>query len=373
MKRLLCIVSSLDAGGAETFMMKIFRSFPDKYKLDFVVSTEKGFYEKEVVELGGKIHRVPLRTQHPFKTFQKIMDIVKKEGYESVLKLCDTPIGFFDLLACKMGGAKTICVRSCNASSDESIPKHILNSLLRPLFNQIANVKIAPSKMAAEYTFGKKQVEKNNVHFLHNAVDLNVYQYSEEGRKRIRQEFKIGQEELLIGHVGRFNKQKNHMFLLDVFVSVKKIRSDAKLLLVGDGENKSDVIDRAEQLGIQNSIIFTGIRADIPDLLSAMDVFAFPSLYEGMPNTIIEAQAVGLPCVLSDSITREAEITNLLRYISLNEKSVVWAKNIIESVQQKRIDTKKELINEGYEIHQTVCEFINMVFDKGVNRNEQKN
>ena len=118
MKRLLCIVSSLDTGGAETFMMKIFRGLPAEYKLDFIVSTDTGFYEKEVLSLGGKIYRIPLRTEHPIKTFNAIKKIVKDNNYQYVLKLCDTPIGFFDLLAAKMGGANKICVRSCNANSN---------------------------------------------------------------------------------------------------------------------------------------------------------------------------------------------------------------------------------------------------------------
>lgn len=108
MKRVLCIVSSLDTGGAETFMMKIFRSLPKNYKLDFIVSTSSGYYEEEVKELGGKIFRIPLRTEHPFKTFKEIKRVVKNNNYEIVLKLCDTPIGIFDILASKMGGAKKI-------------------------------------------------------------------------------------------------------------------------------------------------------------------------------------------------------------------------------------------------------------------------
>ena len=119
MKRLLCIVSSLDTGGAETFMMKIFRGLPSEYKLDFIVSTDSGFYEKEVLSLGGKIHRVPLRTEHPIGTFNAIRKIVKENKYQYVLKLCDTPIGFFDLLAAKTGGASKLCVRSCNENSNK--------------------------------------------------------------------------------------------------------------------------------------------------------------------------------------------------------------------------------------------------------------
>lgn len=362
MKRLLCIVSSLDTGGAETFMMKIFRSLPKGYKLDFIVSTDSGFYEEEVCSLGGKIYRVPLRTKYPIKTFNAIKKIVKKGNYKYVLKLCDTPIGVFDLLAAKLGGAKKLCVRSCNAASNESNLKHIVNNVLRPLFNEITDIKIAPSKLAAEYTFGKNMVNRNKVYFLHNAVDLDIYKYSEDGRVKIREEFGINSQQLVLGHIGRFNYQKNHMFLLNVFAHVKEKRKDSVLLLVGDGERKAEIINRVNELGLKDSVIFAGVRSDIPDLLSAIDVFVFPSFYEGMPNTIIEAQATGLPCVLADTITKEAKITSLLNYLPLEKNYEEWSTVIIESASINRLNTKPSFIKAGYDIKSSVSNLIKLVF-----------
>lgn len=362
LKRVLCIVSSLDTGGAETFMMKIFRSLPKNYKLDFIVSTSSGYYEEEVKELGGKIFRIPLRTEHPFKTFKEIKRVVKNNNYEIVLKLCDTPIGIFDILASKMGGAKKICVRSCNASSSESKLKHIFFKILRPVFNKLIDVKIAPSILAAEYTFGKKIVEKDEVYFLHNAVDLDVYYYSEEGRKKVREEFSIDSEQLVIGHIGRFNNQKNHSFLLDVFKEINKCNPSSLLILVGNGENKQQIVSKIKKLGLDDSVMLTGIRSDVTDLLSAMDVFVFPSFYEGMPNTIIEAQATGLPCVLSDSITKEAKITNLLHYLSLNKTSKEWCEIALNSKVEMRKQPRDNFISNRYDMESIVKEFIEIVF-----------
>lgn len=362
MKRLLCIVSSLDTGGAETFMMKIFRGLPAEYKLDFIVSTDTGFYEKEVLFLGGKIYRIPLRTEHPIKTFNAIKKIVKDNNYQYVLKLCDTPIGFFDLLAAKMGGANKICVRSCNANSNEGKLKSLVNKMLRPFFNMITDVKIAPSKLAAEYTFGHKAVNKNEVVFLHNAVDLDVYHYDSRKREKIREELHIKPEQLVVGHIGRFNYQKNHEFLLDIFSSIQSKRKDAVLLLVGDGEKKEEIISKIDRLGLTQNVILTGIRSDIPDLLSSMDVFVFPSFFEGMPNTIIEAQATGMPCILSDSITKEAEITNLLEYLSLSEDCNKWATIAIDSVLKDRPDTREDFIKQGYNIEYSISKLIEIIF-----------
>ena len=362
----MCIVSSLDVGGAETFMMKLFRVLYAKCKFDFIVSKDNGVYEAEVESLGGKIYRVPLRTKHPIETFKKIEKIVKSNGYKKVLKLCDTPMGFFDLLAAKIGGADRVCVRSCNAYSEESKLQHIIYAILRPLFNNTANLKIAPSKLAAEYTFGKNAVEQKDVYFLHNAIDLKKYSYQEQGREKIRKEFNLLPTQLIVGHIGRFNYQKNHDFLLEIFADIIQKRPDAILFLVGEGEKKQDLVKKAEKLGLEKSVIFAGIRMDIPEVLSAMDIFIFPSFYEGMPNTIIEAQACGLPCVLSDSITKEAKITELLTYISLDENSKIWCDVALEKVSQYRKDTKENLSLAGYDIEKVSLEFLGLFFNEGV-------
>ena len=230
-KRLLVILASLNSGGAETFMMKLFRSLPKDYKIDFIVSAKSGFYEKEVVELGGRIFRVPLRTKEPIKTFKAIYDVVKQNHYTHILKLCDTPIGLYDLLAARMGGAKVLCVRSCNAGSSTSKLGTMVNDFLRPFLNYIADVKLAPSRLAAEFTFGKAEVEAGKVNFIHNGVDLNVYKYVEENRRKVRREFGIADEQFVVGHIGRFNQQKNHKFLIDVFAEVLKQKPNALLML----------------------------------------------------------------------------------------------------------------------------------------------
>ena len=197
---------------------------------------------------------------------------------------------------------------------------------------------------------------------LHNAVDLDVYNYDSQKRKKIREELNIKPEQLVVGHIGRFNYQKNHEFLLDIFSSIQSKRKDAVLLLVGDGEKKEEIISKIDRLGLTQNVILTGIRSDIPDLLSSMDVFVFPSFFEGMPNTIIEAQATGMPCILSDSITKEAEITNLLEYLSLSEDCNKWATIAIDSVLKDRPDTREDFIKQGYNIEYSISKLIEIIF-----------
>ena len=369
MKRILCIVSSLDTGGAETFMMKIFRKLPAEYCMDFVVSTESGFYENEVISLGGRIYRIPLRTKHPIASYSALVRIVRENQYEYVLKLCDTPIGVVDLLAAKKGGARQVCVRSCNAASSEGSLRKVVNGILRPVLNKTANVKIAPSDLAAKYTFGKKEVDSGRVIFLHNAIDMDVYRFSETGRKTIRAEYGIKENDFVVGHIGRFNHQKNHKFLIDVFREILKQEHSAKLLLVGNGELADEVKKQVFDYRIEDKVFFCGVRADIPALLSAMDVFIFPSFYEGMPNTIIEAQATGLPCVMSDTITKEAKITDDVLYVPLTRPVTEWANIAIKAGNGIRKNTVSQLVQAQYDIESAVSCFVTAI-NKSLKGNE---
>lgn len=362
MKRVLCVVSKLNTGGAETFLMKILRTIDrQEYVLDFIVSAD-GIYDEEVLALGGKVYKVPLRTEHPIQVYKEIERIVKENEYRYFMKLCDTPIGILDVLAARAGGAKRITVRSCNAATNSSWIKERIYGLIRPFFNALIDCKIAPSTMAAEYTFGKKAVKKGKVALLNNGVDLSVYRFEPAGRKQIRDEFNIDDDTVLLGHIGRFSRQKNHAFLIEVFAQYHTRNKHAKLMLVGEGELKNQIQELIKKYQLKDAVIFTGVRKDIPQILSAMDVFVFPSFYEGMPNTVIEAQATGLPVVLSDTITKEADITGLLEYRSLAESADVWAKAVISKMQTERTDHTKDFIDNRYDMQSVVEQFITLVF-----------
>lgn len=360
MTRILCIISGLTAGGAETFLMKIYRALPNKeYKIDFIVSEKGGCYTEEVMQKGGHIYVIPLRTKRPFVALCKIRNIVKINRYDSVLKLGNTPIAALDLIAAKLGGAKSIGMRSCNALTGQPFMSKCVDALLRPVLNLVANVKIAPSILSAEFTFGKKKANKD-VHILHNGVDLKVFHYDEAGRCRIRKEFEI-EDKFVVGHVGRLNKQKNHRFLLEVFEKLQSIRQNAVLILIGTGEEIDNINAWIQELELGNKVILAGQRFDIPQILSAMDVMIFPSLHEGMPNTIIEAQAVGLPCLISDTITDEADITGLVKYKSLTDSSSEWAEMALQIAKFPRRDTEEDFRKHGYDIECVSKEFVSLL------------
>ena len=366
MKRLLCILDSLDTGGAETFLMKIYRAIDrDQYQIDFVVCKE-GYYDEEVKEKGGKIFIISLRTEAFLTSFIQLTRIVRDNHYTSVLKLGSSPIVVTDLIAAKIGGAKRICLRSCNAPLSIGIKRQAIDALLRPLMNKITMVKIAPSDLAAEYTYGKKEVESGNVVFLNNAVDLNYYCYDLEEALNIREKLNLNGK-LVVGHIGRFSRQKNHIFLVEILKEMIKLNENVVMILIGTGELEDEIRRKITELRIEKYVRFLGRRNDIPQLLSAMDVFVFPSLYEGMPNTVIEAQATGLPCLISNTITKEANITNLVEYMSLDESASKWAVKAIElcktEVDREKGESAKILREKGYSIDYSAKVFTELCFD----------
>lgn len=366
MKRLLCLIGSMNTGGSETFLMKMFRGIDkSKYSMDFCINVEQEcFYEKEIKELGGKVYKIPSKSEN-LKEFKKqLAEIVKNNGYEYVLRITSTAMGFMDLKIAKKAGARVCSARSSNSSDGNSLKAKIAHRLGRLLYGKFVDVKFAPSDLAAEYTFGKRAVQKGKVALLHNGVDLSVFHFDQDGRKNIRKEFGIGEAQMVVGHIGRFMEQKNHMFLLDIFHQIYAQDNSAVLLLVGTGELQAQIEEKIKALGLEKNVIFAGVRSDVPQLLSAMDVFVFPSFYEGMPNTVIEAQATGLPCVIADTITKEADITGLVNYLSLSDSAEKWAETACSLVSGARKNTKEDFMNNKYDIESVAQEFVRLVFDE---------
>lgn len=361
--RVLCLISAMNTGGAETFLMKLYRNMDrSRYQMDFCVTvSEKGFYDDEIEELGGKIYRIPRKTENLYRFKSALSDVVKNNNYKYVLRITSNAMGFLDLKIAKKAGAECCIARSSNSSDGGSMRSIISHKIGSLLYRKYIDIALAPSDLAASYTFGKKAYESGIVHILHNAVDLKRFHYDEEARKEIRTEFSIIPDAKVFGHVGRFAEQKNHIFLAEIFKEISIKNENAVFLLVGDGELRAMFEKKIEETGIKGRVIFAGVRADIPRLLSAMDVFVFPSFYEGMPNTVIEAQATGLPCVISDTITNEADITGLVQYMSLDRSPKEWADLSIRQLKLKRENQEICFREKKYDIESTVIEFENIL------------
>lgn len=363
-KRLLCIVSTMNTGGAETFLMKIYRELDKSmYQMDFYcMSEEIGFYEDEIRNLGGRIYHSIPKSKNLIKSFVGLKNIIKNEKYDYVMRISEHSLATLDLLAAKLGGAKILIQRSSNANSLGKVNR-ILHFLFKWLPTFIPNIKIAPSIKAAEYTFGRRAVKNKNVVILNNAIKVDDFIFNTTRRNKIIEEFNL-EGSLVVGHVGRFNYQKNHSYLLDVFLEISKVRENSNLLLVGEGELENKIKKKIMELGLQKKVIFTGVRRDVADVMMAMDVLIFPSFYEGMPNTVIEAQASGLPCIISDTITKEAAITNLVSYKSLSVGPKSWANEALKQINsnKKRLNLKDDFVENGYDIANVTRIFEDLIF-----------
>ena len=356
-------MNSMNTGGAETFLMKQYRKLDrEKYQMDFCVNIqERGYYDDEIEALGGRIYRIPLKSEDFTGSLKALEKVVRENGYESVLCSSVKPGTALELLAAKKGGAKRLIYRSSNTAVDGGTKQKILHSTLGQLAKVVPNVKLAPSKEAAEYCFGKKCMENGKANILYNGVDVSFYRYSNEKRQEMREKLGLVNE-FAIFHVGRFSTAKNHSFLLEVFAEILKKNPGSRLFLVGGGELEEKIRCKAKELNIIDSVELLGIRRDIPDLLCAADVFVFPSFYEGMPNTVIEAQALSVPCVISDRITPDADITGRVKYLPLGDAEL-WAETALEYAGKfDRQDMTEIFKAQKYDSDSTAKEFVRYCF-----------
>jgi len=363
MKRLLCIVSSMDRGGAETFLMKVYRCLDrTKYQMDFCVSkSEKGFYDDEIKSLGGKIYVVSPKSKKPLKSFFQIKKIVKENKYNSVLRTSQQSLATIDLIAARCGGAKKLIYRSSNANITGGGLKKFLNKLFSFLPKIVPNVKVAPSTEAAEFVFGKNSVKNGEVTILPNGVDYDKFKINFETREKLRKELGV-EDRIVFGHIGRFNIQKNHSFLLEIFKEVSKSIENAVLVIIGEGELEQEIKDKVISLKLNDKVKILEPQSNINEYLMAFDMLIFPSFFEGMPNVVIEAQATGLRCVISDTITREAEITNLLTYVDLKEDVKKWSDIILSQIYYTKQTHEKEFSEKGYIIRDAIDLYTEQLF-----------
>lgn len=366
MKRLLNILSSMNVGGAETMLMKIYRQIDkEKFQMDFILMSEgKSFYEDEIKSLGGKIYHVCHKSKNPIKSFRQLKKIVKNGGYRYVMRSADNAAAVIDLIAAKTAGAKILVFNSTNSRTfSESLKEKIAHKLLSPLVRTIPTLRIGCSITANDFMYGRKSVEKRKSVVFHNALNIEEFAYNDTWRQSIRNELNIPHDAFVIGNVGRLNKQKNHIYLLNVFRELIKRKENSYLVIFGEGDLKESIINEANRFGVSNKLILPGVRKDVNKCLSALDVFAFPSLYEGLPNAVVEAEAAGLPCVLSNTITEEVKIAKNVAFLPISQISIEkWAKTILSFEGSRNANAIYDLEKAGYSIDTTVKQLTNLIF-----------
>lgn len=352
MIRVLHSVSNMDRGGIETMLMNYYRHIDrDKIQFDFIVNKKKpGDYDDEIRKMGGRIFVGPGLGPQKYPEYVKfIADILSKNPDIKILHAHNEGMAFYPLSSAKKFG---LPVRINHAHNTKIIRdyKWPLKIVCKAMIPNAATDYWACGTDAGIYYYGKKRWQSYGK-IMNNAVDLTLFKYNEQIRQDMRKKYNL-ENKLVIGHVGRFNLQKNHTRLLDIFKQVTLKRDDTVLLLIGEGELETEMKEKAKQLGISDKVMFLGLQSNVYEWYQAMDVFAMPSLFEGLPVVGIEAQASGLPAVYSDVITKEVVVLPDSKRISLKLSDEDWANAIIESADNKinRFECEEAVREAGYEI-----------------------
>ncbi len=341
--KILHIGISEHLGGIETYLNKIAHNIDrDKYQFDFLTYPDvTPYFYDELIEIGCRFQRVTPRKDGMLEFRKEFDSLLKREKYDIVHCHLNS-LSFTEPINIALKNGIKVIVHSHNGSMIGRKLSVLLHKFHYVMLPRRKIEMLAVSDVAGKWMFGKK----SQFTVLNNGVDLKKIQFSLEGRDKIRKELSLSSERLIV-HTGAFRKQKNHEFLIDIFYELSKVEHDAKLMLVGDGELKSAIQNKVNKLGLGQNVVFAGIRNDISDILSAGDVFLFPSFYEGFPCALIEAEATGLYCFASDTITPEVKLPGICEFIGLQKDAAFWAEKIHNrAIQYNRLGGAK-LVKEA--------------------------
>lgn len=351
--RVLHVIGIMNRGGAETMIMNLYRHIDrSKVQFDFVEnSNEPAAFDEEILSLGGRIYRCPhYNGKNHFAYVKWWNDFFKAHPKEYPIvhgHLGSTAAIYLSIA--KKYGAYAIA-HSHSSGTDHSLRSYLYQMMSYNTRN-VADYFFACSEAAGKDRFGRKVISGDHYAVLNNAIDVNRFSYNPSVRNAVRDELGIRQNQLVVGHIGRYTKEKNHEFILKVFSELKKMDSNARLLMIGDGPLHTQIMQAAEQSGLSSDVIFTGVRSDVERLVQAMDVFVLPSLYEGLPVTMVETQAASLPCIISDKIPTECILTEgLVDILPLSAAPAIWAEKILEKRDLPRTDRRAEIANHGFDI-----------------------
>ena len=349
--RILHMIGSFEVGGSQALVINLYKAIDrERIQFDFIVDHPDRMELASVVQaLGARIYYMPTFVGKNILQVKKAWNKFFKEHTEyKILHSHVRSYASVYLPIAKKRGLKTI-IHSHSTSNGKGLASIVKRIFQYPLRYQ-ADYLMACSNEAGQWLYGKKACQKDNYIFLSNAIDTEKYRYSEDIANKYREELGLVGK-FVIGHVGRFHEAKNHMFLLDVFAGIYAKRSDAVLLLVGDGDLRKLIEERIHALNLENCVILTGNRNDVPDLMKAMDVFVFPSKWEGLPVTVVEAQAAGLPCFISETITKDVDVSALVYRLPI-VSSEVWGDAILNA-NLERLDVISDIINAGFDVKKT--------------------
>lgn len=362
--KVLHVVGKMNLGGTESFLMNLFRNIDnDKCKFEFLTYYEEdelGYFDEEIVSMGGVIHRVrPAKYWNAPIFISNIREVIRKGGYD-VVHAHTTYNAGFALYAAYKENVPVRVVHSHNTNTgNKSFLKEMYQFVMKKTINTFSTNYLACSNAAACHMFSKKNMLTDRYAFLPNSVDLKSF-LSLKNKQYVsdfKEELNISQDTKIVGHVGRFGKAKNHDFIIKLFSALTKENSHYHLILVGDGQSRSLIESYVLNEGIQDKVSFLGLRSDISKIMSIMDVFILPSLYEGFGIVLLEAQASGLPCIVSENVQPEADLKiGLFEQVPLVDEAK-WISKIISNSEMKKLDKKiieNAILDRGFSMKNTI-------------------
>lgn len=345
------IAPDLMRNGITTVIMNYCRNFDFcQFDLTLIIGNNiDSYYEKECSLLGVELIKIPCKYENSIKYYKKLWGLINKERFDVIHVHGNSSMIVPELLIAKKKGIKNVIAHSHNTTCDHKI----LNILLKPLFLRLYSYGIACSKAAGDWMFGNRQFT-----IINNGIDVCKFKFNKFEREQFRKKYNIGNE-LLIGHIGYFNEQKNQKFLIELFNKLGEINQDVKLILVGEGKNFEEIKEMIDRSEYKDRIILYGKTSNPTVIYNAIDVFLLPSLFEGLPLVLVEAQASGLHCLASSNITRDANLTSNVDFLTI-EDSNIWVKHIVNN----------SLINNCSDRLEESIRSCNEIKDKGFDSNE---
>lgn len=356
--RVLHVLGTTNLGGAESRVMELYRAINrNSVQFDFLIhTTTEGSYSEEIRKLGGKIYSIPRFKVYNWLTYRKAVKAFFKDHTEfaAVHGHMTSTASIYLPIAKKIYGKRgqkiLTIAHARSAGVDRGIKGKITKFMRRNLKNK-ADYCFTCSKEAGEAVFGENHVEKGKVKIIPNAILCERFRYNEQVRKEVRKELGI-EDRFVIGHVGRFAFMKNHIYLIEVFAELAKRKENTIMILVGKGEEEEAIREKLKILELEEKVLFIGNHYDVERYYQAFDYFVFPSIFEGFPGSVLEAQAAGLHCLVSDKVTKEVALTPLVNYRSIQLSPKDWAEEILENEKEagnRKVDVR-QIREKGYDV-----------------------
>ena len=359
--KILYFVDTLEVGGIQTMLLNWIKCL-DKGKYQIEILTldynSKNNLEKQMKDQGVKIHKLFGINLSSIMNFAKYYVELKKFFQKNNdYKIVHIHASSKNYLVLKMAKKYGIPIRISHSHSTDFVTdnklKKIIGNFFKNKLKKYSTDFLACSTLAGVWLFGDKIVNSEKFKVINNSIDYSRFSFDDTIRNRVRNELGILEHEIVLGHVGRMAKVKNHEFLLDVFYEYNQKNPNSKLLLVGEGELMNNIIQKISSLKLENNVILTGNRNDVNELMQGMDFFVMPSLYEGLPMVLVEAQASGLFCLVSDTVSREAKLSDSFEFYSIRTSAKKWA-NFLINQKNERVDNFENLKRSGFLIENTI-------------------